>query len=487
MWCSAPQHTACFLQHKYRVFLICATGIFVTVFDVSAALVALPTIAAEFGADLTVAQWVVNGTNLTIAALLVPAGRLSDLIGRKLIYVVGTTVFAAGAAVCLVAPSIGWLILARCIAGVGCAATQGTGTAILVSNFAPNERARMLGLQLAGVGLGGMAGPAFGGLIVGAVGWRTLFAISMIAMLINGIAAQLVLRKRPKRPEDVPPFDFVGAVLFSLTLVSGLLTLTLAPRAGLSDPGVVTGMCTFIVLAFAFVITERRVANPMLDFRLLRNAALALGGMAAITLFLCLSASRFLTPFYLQAIKGYDPSRVGLLMLPAAAVTVIVAPVAGRLADRFGVRLFANTGFAIAIAGLGIYSLVQTSSPTWLIVSGLMTLALGMSFFNASNSASILNSVTSESYGIASGFVNLCRTSGNVLGVAFCTALVTWTMGNAGYRPSLSEVRESAGIGLFEAFTLGMRSVAQALMLLAVPVLVIVTTWSIMRLRKGRR
>jgi Na+/melibiose symporter-like transporter len=246
-------------------------------------------------------------------------------------------------------------------------------------------------------------------------------------------------------------------------------------------------MCTFVLLAVAFIVTQRRVSNPMLDFRLLRNAALALGGMASITLFICLSASRFLTPFYLQAIKGFDPSRVGLLMLPAAAVTVVVAPLAGRLADRFGVRLFANIGFAIAIVGLGIYSVVQTSSPTWVIVTGLMTLALGMSFFNASNTAAILNSVTSESYGIASGFANLCRTSGNVLGVAFCTALVTWTMGNAGYPPSLSEVRESAGAGLFEAFALGMRSVAQALILLAVPVLLFVTTWSIVRMRKGRQ
>ena len=487
MCCPIPQHTASFLQHKYRVFLICASGIFVTVFDTSAALVALPTIADEFGADLTIAQWVVNGTNLTIAALLVPAGRLSDIIGRKLIYVVGTAVFAAAAAICLVAPSIGWLILARCIAGIGCASTQGTSTAILVANFPPGERARMLGLQLGGVGLGGIAGPAIGGLIVGAVGWRTLFAVSLVAMLLNGIAAQLILRKRPQRPEGVPRFDFLGAALFSLTFAAGLLTLTLAPRVGWNDPVVLTGISVLVVLGTAFVMTEKRIANPMLDFRLFRNAALTLGGIASVTLFTCLSASRFLTPFYLQAIKGFDPSRVGLLMLPAAAVTAVVAPVAGRLADRFGVRLFANIGFVIVIVGLTIYGIVQTASPTWVIVAGLMTLALGMSFFNTANSASILNSVTSDAYGVASGFVNLCRTSGNVMGVAFCTAMVTYTMGVAGYPPSLSEVRESAGPGLFAAFTEGLRSVAWGLMLIAVPVLVLLVSWSVLRLRRIRR
>ncbi|HMB72088.1 MAG TPA: MFS transporter, partial [Gammaproteobacteria bacterium] len=154
------------MQHKYRVFLICAAGIFVTVFDTSAAIVALPTISAEFGSDLTVAQWVIMGNSLTIAALLVPAGRLSDIIGRKLIYVVGCAVFTVGAGLSWSASSIAWLILARCIVGVGSAMTQGTAMAILVGNFPPAERGRMLGLQLGGVGLGAIAGPAIGGLIV---------------------------------------------------------------------------------------------------------------------------------------------------------------------------------------------------------------------------------------------------------------------------------------------------------------------------------
>jgi EmrB/QacA subfamily drug resistance transporter len=478
-----PQHTASFLQHKYRVFLICASGIFITVFDTSSAIVALPSIAAEFSADLTVAQWVLIANSLTIAALLVPAGRLSDVIGRKLIYVVGCVIFAAGSALCSIATSIGWLILARCIVGVGCAMTQGPAMAILVGHFAPDERGRMLGLQLGGVGLGAIAGPAIGGLIVGTIGWRMLFAIGIVTMLINGIAGQRVLRKRPQRPDDVPQFDYPGAVLFSATFVAGLLTLTLAPRTGWRDPATILGLAACLALALAFVAVERRHPYPMVDFRLFGNAAFSLGALAAVTLFMCMSATRFLTPFYLQAIKGFNPTRVGLLMLPAAGVTAIVAPFAGRLADRFGVRLFANIGLGIAILGLVIYAIVETTSPTWLVVVGLMTLALGMSFFGAPNSAAILNSVESGSHGITSGFVNLFRNSGNVIGIAFGTALVTWTMGAAGYPPSLSAVRDTAEAGLFSAFALGFRSVAQALILIALPVLILVTVWSIARAR----
>jgi EmrB/QacA subfamily drug resistance transporter len=478
------QHTASFLQHKYRVFLICASGIFVTVFDTSAAIVALPTIAAEFGSDLTIAQWVIITNNLTIAALLVPVGRLSDIIGRKLIYVSGCIAFAVGAVLCAMSTSIGWLILARSIVGIGCAMTQGTAMAILVANFAPDERGRMLGLQLGGVGLGAIAGPALGGLIVGTIGWRALFGIGIALMLIIGIAGQRILRKRTKRPEDVPQFDLPGAILFSATFVTGLLTLTLAPRAGWSDPMTIAGISGVIVFGWAFVLVERRHPDPMLDFSLFRNVAFTLGAIAAVALFTCMSATRFLTPFYLQAIKGFDATGVGMLMLPAAAVTAIAAPFAGRLADRFGVRLFANIGFGIAIVGLVVYSFVETATPTWLIVSALMTLALGMSFFGAPNSAAVLNSVEAQAYGVAAGFVNLCRNSGNVIGVAFGTALVTWTMDAAGYPPSLSEVRDTAGAGLFSAFTLGMQFVAYALIALALPVLVIVVAWSVASARR---
>ncbi len=472
------------MQHKYRVFLICATGIFVTVFDTSSAIVALPTIAADFGSDLTVAQWVIIANNLTIAALLVPAGRLSDIVGRKRIYVVGCVIFALGAALCWLATAIGWLIVARCIVGIGCAMTQGTAMAILVSNFAPDERGRMLGLQLGGVGLGAIAGPALGGLIVGTIGWRMLFGVGVVLMLVIGIAGQRVLRKRPTRPEDVPQFDYLGALLFSAIFVAGLLTLTLAPRNGWNDPITLAGIVSCILLGWAFVGVERRHPHPMLDFSLFRNVAFSLGAIAAVALFTCMSSTRFLTPFYLQAIKGFDPTRVGMLMLPAAGVTAVVAPFAGRLADRFGVRLFANIGFGIAIIGLLIYGLVETTSPTWLIVVGLMTLALGMSFFGAPNSAAVLNSVEPESHGVASGFVNLCRNSGNVIGVAFGTALVTWTMGAAGYPPSLGEVRDTAEAGLFAAFTLGLRSVARTLIVLAVPVLLLVVGWSVARARR---
>jgi MFS family permease len=327
------------LEHRYRVFAVCAAGIFTTVFDTSASIVALPTIALEFGTDLPTAQWVLIGNTLTIAALLVPMGRLSDLIGRKRIYVVGCCLFALGSILAVLAPTIYALIGARVFVGIGSAMTQGTAMAILVGNFEIHERARMLGLQMAGVGLGAMAGPALGGFVVGAAGWRLLFVLTAIAMIVTATAAQRVLRRRVRRPDSgAPPFDIAGAVLFSSLLVAGLLTLTLGPGAGWLAPATLGGIALFILLLGGFVLVERRHSAPMLDFALFRNGAFAFGALGAVVVFMGISATRFLAPFFLQAVRGLNPSQVGMLLLPAAVVTAVTAPFVGRFADRFGVR-----------------------------------------------------------------------------------------------------------------------------------------------------
>lgn len=458
--------------HRRRVFAVCGVGIFITVFDASSAIVALPTIAAGFGAELPTAQWVIVGNGLTIAALLVPMGRLSDRIGRKRIHVVGSVLFAAGAAAAALAGSIGALILARVLVGVGSAMTQGTAMAIVAASFEVRERARMLGLQMAGVGLGAVAGPATGGLIVGTLGWRALFAVTAVAMVVIAVLAQRVLRRREQRPApDGPGFDVAGAVLFSSMLAAGLVTLTLGPDTGWTAPGTLAGAIAFALLVAAFVAVERRHPDPMLDFALFRNSAFALGALGAVVAFMGIAAMRFLTPFYLQGIKGFDASRVGLAMLPAAVITAVVSPFAGRLADRFGVRLFANLGFGIVIVGLLVFAGLATGSPTWTAVAGLMILAFGMSTFTAPNAAAILNTVGTDAQGVASGFVNLCRNMGNVIGIAFGTAVVSLRMGAAGYPPTLSSVETSSDAGLYAAFTSGLNLTCAALTALAVPVL----------------
>ena len=467
------------MEHKYRVFLVCVIGIFITVFDTSSSIVALPTIALEFGTDLPTAQWVIIGNGLTIAALLVPMGRLSDLIGRKRIYVVGALIFALGAVFASLSTSIFGLIGARVFVGIGSAMTQGTAMAILVGNFEAHERAKMLGLQLGVVGLGAIAGPAAGGILTGTVGWRVLFGITAIAMLLISITSQRTLRRRVKRPpSEAQPFDYLGALLFSSFLVALLLTLTLGPSLGWLEPIPLMGCASAAALLFAFMRVERRTLVPMLDLKLFRIGEFGLGSLGAVVTFMGIASTRFLVPFFLQGVKGFQPSQVGLLIVPAALVTAVAAPFAGRLADRWGVRLFANIGMTITLFGFAMFAMLETTTPVWAVVVGLMVMSLGMSFFSAANSASILNSVDSSTHGLAAGFVNLCRNSGNVIGIAFGTAIVTLTMGANGYPPSLSAVDPAADPGILAAFTRGVDIASTALTAIAFVVVVILITWS---------
>lgn len=470
------------LEHKHHVFIVCVVGIFITVFDTSSSIVALPTIAHEFATGLPTAQWVIIGNGLTIAALLVPMGRLSDLIGRKRIYVVGALIFAVGALFAAWSSTIASLIAARVLVGVGSAMTQGTAIAILVGNFEANERAKMLGLQIGVVGLGGIVGPALGGLLTGTVGWRMLFAITAAAMLAISLAAQRTLRRRAKRPPAERPFaasfDYWGAFTFSTFLLGAMLTLTLGPDIGWLDPLTLAGIAGSALMLVLFLASERRSASPMLDLDLFRKAELSLGALAALVTFMGLAATRFLVPFFLQAVKGYSAAQVGLTIVPAAVVTAVAAPFAGRLADRFGVRFFANIGMAVTLLGFAAFTTLTTATPVWAVVAGLMVMSLGMSVFGAANSASILNTVDADAHGVASALVSLCRNSGNVVGIAFATVIVTLTMGAGGYAPSLAAVDPTADPGILTAFTHGVGVAAIALTVIALVVLAILVAWS---------
>ncbi len=468
------------IPQRFRVFLVCIGGIFTTVFDTSAAIVALPTIAADFGTDLPTIQWVIIGNSLAIAALLVPMGRLSDLIGRKRIYVLGCLAFGACSLIAATADSVLWLITARVLVGVGSAMTQGTAMALMIGSFGLDQRARMLGLQMAGVGLGAMAGPSLGGFVVGLAGWPALFLITGGGMLPIAVAAQFVLKPRAVRPAvQRPPFDLPGAMLFSGMLISALLTLTLGPGYGWHSPLTLAGIVTFAMLLAGFLAAERRHPAPMLDFSLFSRRDFALGTLSAVVAFMCISSMRFLAPFFFQAVKGFSPSGVGLLMLPAAVTMAVTGPFVGTIADRLGVRLVANVGFGIAMLGLATFAGIASSSSTVTVVASLVLMALGMASFSAPNSAAILNSVDDDAHGIGAGIVNLCRNTGNIIGIAFGTTVVTLSMGRAGFPATLAAVESTAGADLLSAFAGGIAVTAICLLVVGVATATLVVSWTV--------
>lgn len=468
--------------HRKWVFRTLLTGVFVSVVDASTIMVALPTLASHYGTDLPTTQWVVIGTMLTIAALLVPMGRLGDLIGRKTIYVSGFVIAALGGLLAAFSTTITLLISARIVTGLGAAMVQGNSMAIIASVFEDHERGRALGIQMGLVGFGSITGPALGGIIIESLGVQGLFGILAICAALMALAGQLVLRRRPTPKPSTERFDWLGAFSLAGVLVALLLTLTLGPKVGWLDVRLLLCGAAALILLLGFLYWEHRCPHPMVKLSLFRNAYFSFGTLGTVVTFMGSSAMRFLVPFHLQAILGLSPRLVGLALIPAAAVTIFAAPLAGRLADRRGPRLVANAGMLLGAAGIAALSRLELNSSLTVIIASTMLVALGLACFHAPNNTSILNASQRQDYGVTSAFINLARNSGNVTGVAVATAITTSVMASAGIPATLESSRLAPDSPALALFVEGANAAFGAVALLMLTVLIAIASW---RWRRG--
>ena len=445
-------------NYKWWVFGALAIGLFASVSDHGSVTVALPSIADHFGTDLVTSQWVLIGYALTISALLMPMGRLSDIVGRKLVYVSGFAIFVIGAILAGLSTGMLMLILAKAFQGVGAAMTQGTSMAMVIDAFRDEQRGRALGLQMSIVGTGGVAGPAMGGFLVGAFGWRSVFFVNVGLGLAAMVAALIVLDgRRVAQDGRRTRFDWAGAALSTAALVVLLLAMTGGHHFGWMSAPIGTALVAVLALVGFFVWWELRCAAPMFDVRMFKNRLFTLGVSASFISFIGMSSVRFLMPFYLQAVLGYSPTQVGLIIVPSAFCMIVMGPISGRLSDRYGWRSFNVGGLMMSAAGLFLLSRVTETSPLTLVMAGMILQSLGVGTFNAPNNSSILSTVEPSKYGVVSGFLNLVRNSGNVTSIALVTAIVTATMASMGFPPTLAGVEEGASAGLSHSFTSGLR------------------------------
>jgi EmrB/QacA subfamily drug resistance transporter len=448
-------------RYKWYAFGALSVGTFASVVDHSSVGVALPSIATYFDTDLPSVQWVVIGFAMTIIALLLPVGRLADLVGQKKLYIAGCGVLILGAVFSGASDRLAILILARIVQGAGAAMTQGTGMAIIVAVFPPSERGKAIGLIMTMVGAGAIAGPAAGGLLVDFLGWRSVF-FANVPLVAIGLALGLAILTDPtdeqtRRTNNKGGFDWLGASLSSLALLAFLIAITNAHRTGWLSPPILAAVVSFAVLLAAFIWWEVRCLSPMLDLGFFRRRTFSLGISAAFLTFLGSSGILFLTPFYLQNVLGYSPRAAGLVVVPGAVCVTLLGPVSGRLSDRYGWRMLTVGGLGLGVCGLSLLTRLTEDSSLLLVIPALVLQSCGMGVFYSPNSSSVLSAVGRESYGVVSGFLNLVRNAGNVTSVAVATAIVTATMGSLGYEPSLDAVRGGTDIGVKQAFTVGLK------------------------------
>ena len=405
------------------VLMVLAVGTFLAPLDSSIVNIALPAIAADFGARIAAAGWVATAYVLTTASLVLTMGRLGDILGLRRVYVTGFLVFGAGSAACALAPSLGWLIASRVFQATGAAAMFAAGPALVTRTFGPRRRGWALGWISLSVSAGLTLGPALGGVLVGTFGWQSIFLLNIpLAVIMAGLARRLL-------PEDCTqsePFDLAGAALAALTLTSLLLALSEVDRSGFFSLNVLGAAVVSVTSAVAFVLVERAKAHPMLDLGLFSERRLSTGVVAALCSYASLFAVTFTMPFYLLKVRGIEAQYAGLLLTATPISMAVFSPIAGRLSDRWGSRGLATFGlgwlaFSLAVGG----STLTVDTPVAYIALGLFSVGTGLSIFQTPNTAAILRAVPRGRAGVGSALVAQARNLGMALGIGITAAIIS--------------------------------------------------------------
>ncbi|MXZ91930.1 MAG: MFS transporter [Chloroflexi bacterium] len=443
---------------KWWNFWTIATGTFFSVVDHGSVLIALPGIESHFDATLESVQWVVVAYALVISVLLLPMGRLGDVIGRRQVYILGTAIFVAGSLGATFSPSLGVLIAMRVLQGIGAGMVQGCGMGMMLASFPDSERGKALGTHLSVVGLGAIAGPAMGGFLVAWFGWQSVFFVNVPAGCLVLVLSWLLLERGAGAGEyrqgRNDAFDWTGAAVSGAILLVLLVVVGNGNGLGWRSAPVIVGGSAVVLLMAVFVWWELRVRAPMLDLRLFANRIFGIGAAAAWLSFFGSSAARFMMPFYLQRVLGYQPEQVGLMMIPAALCMVILGPLSGRLSDRIGWQALTVGGLALTAAGAFVLAFaLQERSPVWFVIATMMMQSSGTGLFNSPNSSSIISVVDRSRYGVVSALTQLIRNSANVVSVAVATTIVVSTMATYGVEPKLEAVNPEVAT----AFVAGLR------------------------------
>ncbi|MDA8163627.1 MAG: MFS transporter [Desulfobacteraceae bacterium] len=397
-------------------FLIVAAGVFMSTMDGSMVNIALPAIMDELQAPLRSTEWVVMIYLLTITATLLFWGYLADRIGRRRIYAVGMLVFALGSLACFLAPQLRWLVLARLGQALGAAMMMATGPAMVKEIFPPGQLGRGLGLIGIAVSLGLMAGPAIGGFLLDAFSWRAIFLVTVpVGLALFAPALRLL---PPDRAAGWRRFDAAGAMLWLLALTAIVVALSRAsaPKgAGASDLLLLAGG---ILILGLLVKVELLVSHPFLPLHLFREGFFSIGMASAVLSFVLLFTVLLLIPFYLDRILGLSGTHLGLVMMATPATVLVVAPIAGRLADRIGSRLLTTAGMLLSSTGLLLLANLTPGQQPWEVAWRMALMGFGQALFLSPNSASVLGGVDKHYVGTASALLATARNLGMLLGIA---------------------------------------------------------------------
>lgn len=392
---------------------------FITPFIGSAINLALPMIAHEFGLNAITMSWVTMAFLLSSAVFLVPLGKLADIFGRKRVFLTGNVVLALASLLAVFVPNGATLIALRVVQGIGSAMMFATGIALITSVFPPNARGRAIGMNVTAVYVGLSAAPVLGGLMIDALGWRSLFYIPALLGIPAVIAAILTIKGEWAEAKG-EKFDMLGSGIFIVSMCALMYGFSKLP----STVAIALTVVGLLGLAL-FVKLQMKLEYPVFNVSLFRvNRLFALSNLAALINYATTFAITFVLSLYLQYIKGLSAREAGLLLVIQPLVMAVIASWSGRLSDKHDPRILASAGMGVIAVGLALLIPISKETAVTYIGVVLGILGLGFGMFSSPNTNAIMGSVEKRYIGLASGTVATMRLVGQMLSMGIATMVI---------------------------------------------------------------
>ncbi len=446
---AVPERSA---RRKAVILAICCMSLLIVGMDGTIVNVALPSIRTDLGVSVSGLQWVIDAYTLTLASLLILSGSTADRIGRRRMFQIGLATFTGGSALCSLAPTLAWLIVARIIQGVGGSMLNPVAMSIITNVFTERrERARAIGIWGGVVGISMGLGPVIGGVLIQTVGWRWIFWINVPIGITAIVLARLFVPE--SKAARARPVDPVGQLLVIGMLSALTYAIVESSRLHWTSPALWTIIAAALLALVALLIYEPRRVDPLIDLRFFRSAPFSGATVIAVAAFGAFAGFLFLNSLYLQEVRGFSALQAGFTVFPMAVMTIIFAPLSGRLVGSGHARLILiAAGTAMAAGGAGLTVMTPTT-PLAYLIGCYVVFAIGFGLVNPPITNTAVSGMPMSQAGVAAAVASTSRQVGATLGVAVIGSVLA-----AGATGSAS----SAGAAVSAAAVAGIVANAQA-------------------------
>lgn len=407
---------------KWTMFIITAIGNFIAMLDSTSVNLALYPMAKDLHVTMSQVQWVMVGYMLVLTVFLPFFGKLGDIFPKNKLYSAGFIIFALGAFFSIISGNFAALIASRCFEAIGASIMLSNAQAIIATIFKNARRGKALGLNGCIVAIGGMLGPAIGGILINQFGWHSVFAPCVPVAVAGAYYAWKVLPSHNTKPKCFK-FDYKGFIYFTISLFALLLAISEGYQWGWTSVKIIILGVTTLVFGSLFYLRDQKINYPLINFSIFKIRPFTFGNLAVMTSYMAMFTNGVLLPFYLMEILKFNAFKAGLLILPYSVILSVIAPISGNLAGKYGGRFLTLAGPTVYIIALIIFTTFDKNTQMWQIILASGIMGAGNGLFQSPSNNAIMTSVQKKDLGIASGILALSRNLGNILGVAVTITL----------------------------------------------------------------